>query len=405
MGNLIIDKKRLLFEMEEVGKIGLGEDGGYYREAFSKADMDARTLVEEFMHNAGMDVNRDKACNSIGIYPGKDPSLPPIIIGSHTDTVPCGGNFDGVLGVLSGIAVVRALNNENIRLNHSIEIINFSGEEALAPGGTFGSRVMTGAFHRTLLEQTVYNGQSFFELLQDAGVDLENMEAIERKKGDAAAYLELHIEQGGILDEEKKLIGVVDGIVGFRRYRLTFPGTSNHAGTTPMHKRDDALVKAARFVLAVKETAEQYGIVGTVGELNVSPGAPNVIPGKVEITFEIRGLSDEILDKAQAKLKSLSDEMSCLFDQYSHKPPVLSDKTLLSALEEGCKNADLQYKIMPSGAGHDANLMARICPVVMLFVPNRNGISHAKEEYSSPEACAAGAGALISGVLQLDKKI
>lgn len=405
MNNLMIDKKRLLFEIDEVGKIGLGEDGGYYREAFCQADLDARTLVESFMRQAGMDVVRDKACNSIGTYPGKDPSLPPITIGSHTDTVPCGGNFDGVLGVLSGIAVVRTLNAQNIQLNHPIEIINFSGEEAIAPGGTFGSRVMTGAFHQTLLEQTVYNGQRFLDLLQNAGVDVEKMQSIERKKGEVAAYIELHIEQGGILDEEKIPVGVVDGIVGFRRYRLVFRGKSNHAGTTPMHRRDDALVKAARFVLAVKEAAEKYGIVGTVGELDVRPGAPNVIPGAVEITFEIRGLVDTDLDKAQAELKSLSNELDASFDEYSHKPPVLSDKTLLTALEAGCKDADLAYKIMPSGAGHDANLMARICPVAMLFVPNKDGISHAKEEYSSPEACAAGANALLAGILNLDKNI
>ncbi len=405
MKNLVIDKQRLLFELDEVGKIGLGRDGGYYREAFCQADLDARTLVEGFMLHAGMDVIRDKACNSVGMYQGKEPSLPPIIMGSHTDTVPCGGNFDGVLGVLSGIAVVRALNTQAVKLNHPIQVINFSGEEALAPGGTFGSRVMTGAFHKSLLEQTVYSGQRFIDLLQDAGVDVETMESIERKKGEVAAYIELHIEQGGILDNEAVSVGVVDGIVGFRRYRLIFPGKSNHAGTTPMQQRDDALVKASRFVLAVKETAEKYGIVGTVGELDVTPGAPNVIPGSVEITFEIRGLSDDSLDSAQSELKSFSDELNASFDKYSHKPPVLSDSTLLTALEEGCRDAGLSYKIMPSGAGHDANLMARICPVAMLFVPNKDGISHAREEYSSPEACEAGANALLSGVLTLDKKM
>ena len=405
MNTLEIDKDRLLFEMAELGKIGLSADGGYYREAFSKADLDGRTLVEIFMENAGMDVLRDDACNSVGQYRGEDTSLPPLVIGSHTDTVPCGGNYDGVLGVLSGISVIRALNRHKIRLRHTIEVINFSGEEAVAPGGTFGSRVLTGAFHDELLEQTVYNGMKFSELLQSAAVNLKTMRSIERKEGDVAAYLELHIEQGGILDAEKVPIGVVDGIIGFRRYRLVFPGKANHAGTTPMNKRDDALVKAARFVLEVKEKAEKHGIVGTVGTLNVDPGAPNVIPGAVEITFEIRGLDDEILNMAEAELKARAEEMNCSFNKYSHKPPIFSDKTMTHCLEVGCKEAGLEYKIMASGAGHDANLMARICPVAMLFVPNREGISHSKDEYSTPEACADGANALLHGILELDKRI
>jgi N-carbamoyl-L-amino-acid hydrolase len=357
------------------------------------------------MEEAGMTVSRDAAFNSVGRYEGDDASLPPIAIGSHTDTVPGGGNYDGVLGVLSGIAVVRALHRNGTRLNHPIEVINFSGEEAVAPGGTFGSRVTTGHFDKELLEETVYSGESFRELLERAGVKIENLGTIKREMGSVAAYLELHIEQGGILDEGDIPIGVVNGIVGFRRYRLAFPGRANHAGTTPMDKRDDALVKAARFVLGVKETAEKYGIVGTVGTLKVDPGAPNVIPGSVEITFEVRGLDDSVIDQAQDSLESLSEELEASFQKYSHKPPIISDAGLVKALEAGCRKADLDYIVMPSGAGHDANLMATICPVAMLFVPNKDGISHAKEEYATPEACVNGANALLRGVGVLDKKI
>lgn len=400
-----IDGNRLNFELAELGKIGLGDDGGYYREAFSQADMDGRALVESFMKEAGMSVNCDAALNSVGRYEGQDVSLPPIVVGSHTDTVPCGGNYDGALGVLSGIAMVRALFRSGVRLKHAVEIINFTGEEALAPGGTFGSRVMTNHFNEELLDQIVYTGDTFREHLEKAGVNIEKLATAERQQGSAAAYVELHIEQGGILDEENISVGVVSGIVGFRRYRLVFPGTANHAGTTPMDKRDDALIKAARFTLAVKETAERYGIVGTVGTLQVNPGAANVIPGSVEITFEMRGLDDSVIDAAQKELHSLSDDLKASFDEYSHKPPVISSKEIVRALEKGCRKAELDYIVMPSGAGHDANLMARICPVAMLFVPNRDGISHSKEEYTTPEACVNGAKALLQGIIELDKQL
>lgn len=400
-----VDANRLTFELAELGKIGLGEEGGYYREAFSQADLDGRTLVEGFMEEAGMTVTRDAAFNSVGRYDGKNGSLTPIVIGSHTDTVPCGGNYDGVLGVLSGIASVRALHRNGLRLQHAIEVINYSGEEAVAPGGTFGSRVMTGHFDKALLAQIVYSGETFRELLERVGVNIQNLSTMEREKGSVAAYVELHIEQGGNLDQDGISVGVVNGIVGFRRYRLVFSGRANHAGTTPMDKRDDALVKAARFVLAVKETAEKYGIVGTVGTLSVNPGAPNVIPGSVELTFELRGLDDSVIDRSQQELEALSRGLDASSEKYSHKPPIISDNVIVAALEEGCRRAQLDYVVMPSGAGHDANLMATICPVAMLFVPNKDGISHAKEEYSTPEACVNGANALLQGIIELDGKI
>lgn len=400
-----VDGDRLTFELAELGKIGLGDDGGYYREAFSQADLDGRTLVEGFMEEAGMTVTRDAAFNTVGRYNGENDFLPPIVIGSHTDTVPCGGNYDGVLGVLSGIALVRALHSNGTRLKHPLEVINFSGEEAVSPGGTFGSRVMTGHFEEGLLDQIVYSDETFRELLERVGIIIENLSTIERKKGSVAAYVELHIEQGGNLDADGISVGVVDGIVGFRRYRLVFSGRANHAGTTPMDRRDDALVKAARFVVGVKETAEKFGIVGTVGTLEVTPGAPNVIPGRVELSFEMRGLDDSVIDQAQERLTSFSRELDASFEKFSHKPPIISNKVIVAALQEGCRRAQLEYVVMPSGAGHDANLMATICPVAMLFVPNKDGISHSKEEYCTPEACVNGANALLQGIIELDLKI
>ncbi|NNK57506.1 MAG: Zn-dependent hydrolase [Desulfofustis sp.] len=400
-----IDAERLISELTELGRVGQAADGGYYREAFSHADLEGRELVEGFMKEAGMAVARDAALNSIGRYEGRDSSLPPILIGSHTDTVPGGGNYDGVLGVLSGIAVARALYRNGIALKRPLEVINFSGEEAVAPGGTFGSRVMTDNFDPGLLDQPVYCGGSFRELLEQAGINPSDLATAARGRGSVAAYVELHIEQGGILDESVIPVGVVSGIVGFRRYRLVFPGRANHAGTTPMNKRDDALIKAAGFVLKVKETAESSGIVGTVGTLDISPGAANVIPGSVEITFEMRGLDDAVIDEAEDALKTIAREQGATYDKYSHKPPIVSDTLIVRALEHGCRLAQLEYSVMASGAGHDANLMATICPVGMLFVPNKDGISHAKEEFATREACANGASALLQGIIELDKRL
>jgi len=401
---LRVDGERLLFEIDELGRIGRNESGGYDRMAFSQSDLQGRTLVEGFMRDAGMTVVRDAAFNSVGRYPGSE-DLPPITVGSHTDTVPCGGNYDGVLGVLSGIACVRALNAAGVRLRHPVEVINFTGEEAVAPGGTFGSRLMTGAFEDRLLDQTVYSGQSFAELLSSAGVDLAQIRSIERKKGEVAAYVELHIEQGGILDQRGIPAGVVDGIVGFRRYAVVFRGVANHAGTTPMNQRDDALLKATPFINAVQAVAIRHGIVGTVGTVKVLPNAPNVIPDEVALTFELRGLDDAVLDAAEGELRQVAKKGDAAVDRYSCKPPIISDATLVQALASGCESASLQFIRMPSGAGHDANLMARICPIAMLFVPNKDGISHSKDEYTSPENCINGAVALLHGLLAIDAAI
>jgi hydantoinase/carbamoylase family amidase len=297
------------------------------------------------------------------------------------------------------------MHRNRIALKHPLEVINFSGEEAVAPGGTFGSRIMTDNFDPGLLDQPVYCGGSFRELLKEAGIDTNDLANAARGKGSVAAYVELHIEQGGILDEGDIPVGVVNGIVGFRRYRVVFPGRANHAGTTPMDKRDDALIKAASFVLKVEETAESHGIVGTVGTLDISPGAANVIPGRVEITFEMRGLDDAVIDAAEYSLKTIAHEQGATFDKYSHKPPIISDKLIVRALEQGCRLARLECLVMASGAGHDANLMATICPVGMLFVPNKDGISHSKEEYATQEACVNGANALLQGIMELDKRL
>jgi N-carbamoyl-L-amino-acid hydrolase len=217
-----------------------------------------------------------------------------------------------------------------------------------------------------------------------------------------AAYLELHIEQGGNLEAAQVPIGVVEGIVGIRRYSLTFQGYANHAGTTPMANRRDALVMAAPFVLVVPKVAIAHNIVGTVGVLRVEPGAPNVIPGRVELNMEIRGLDEAVLDTAEAELAQLAKESGAKCQRLAHKPSVSSDPRLTEALVAACDELGLSYQRMPSGAGHDAMCMAAIAPQAMLFVPSRGGVSHSPDEFTEPEDCVAGAQVLLAALLMLD---
>jgi len=224
-------------------------------------------------------------------------------------------------------------------------------------------------------------------------------------KGSLAAYLELHIEQGGSLEIEKKTIGVVEGIVGIRRYDVVFHGYANHAGTTPMQGRKDALVLAAPFILAVLEIAKAHEIVGTIGIATVFPGAPNVIPGRVELSLEIRGLHDSILDQAEAELAQFAAKQGGELKQVSNKEPTTSDLRLVDALIAACDELNLSYKRMPSGAGHDAMCMASIASQAMLFVPSHNGVSHSPDEYTTPEDCVNGARVLLDALLRLDETL
>lgn len=397
-----IDGERLLGDLEALARIGATPQGGVNRIAFSPADLEARQWVEEAMRAAGMEVHRDPAGNTIGTYPGREPGLAPIALGSHTDTVPNGGRYDGALGVLAALASVRALHAAGQRLRHPVEVINFVAEEATMGGGTFGSRAMAGLFDPASIHHEAVDGRPVAEHLRSAGIDPEAVATAARPAGSLAAYVELHIEQGGVLDKAGVPVGVVEGIVGIRRYTAVFEGEANHAGTTPMDGRRDALVMAAPFVLAVREIAVAHGIVGTVGTLRVSPGASNVIPGRVELTAEIRGLDEATLDAAEAALQARAEADGAAFARISAKEPVVSDPAVVAAVETACRDLGLAYRRMPSGAGHDAMCMAAITRQGMIFVPSRRGISHSPEEYTAPEDCVTGARVLLGTLLALD---
>lgn len=397
-----IDGVRLLADLEELARIGVGEEGGITRVAYSEADRRGRALVANWLLEAGCEVVVDAAGNTIATYPGSDRSLAPLATGSHTDTVPSGGRYDGALGVLAGLACVRALAAAGERLRHPLQVIDFACEEATMSGGTLGSRAMVGQWDPAIPDQPAWDGRPVGEHLAEAGLDPAAFDAAVRRPGSLAAYLELHIEQGGVLEAEGVPVGAVEGIVGIRRYRAVFEGRANHAGTTPMAMRQDALVAAAPFVGDVRETALRHGIVGTVGTLAVSPGASNVIPGRVLLSCEIRALEDRVLDAAESDLREHADGRGGRLERLSAKSPVHSSARLLAAVEAASDRVGLRSRRLPSGAGHDAMCVAELCEVAMIFVPSQGGISHSPLEHTSPEDCVNGARILLEALRLLD---
>ncbi|HET8628974.1 MAG TPA: Zn-dependent hydrolase [Thermomicrobiales bacterium] len=401
----VLDGARLLADLAALGEIGATPRGGVDRVAFSPADRAGRAWVAERLREAGLAVTTDAAGNTIAREPGTLGGLAPLALGSHTDTVPDGGRYDGALGVLAALACVRALRAADRRLRHPVEVINFVAEEATLGGGTLGSRAMAGLFDFGVLDKPAGDGRPVAAHLRDAGIDPAGLGAAARPAGSLAAYLELHIEQGGILAESGTPIGVVEGIVGIRRYTARFTGAANHAGTTPMAARRDALVAAADFILDVRDIAVAQGIVGTVGTLAIEPGAPNVIPGRVDVAVEIRALDTAALDRGEQALRGAAARGGGTLAPVSVKEPVASDPAVVAAAEVACRDLGLAYRRMPSGAGHDAMCVAAIAPEAMLFVPSRDGISHAPEEYTAPEDCITGARVLLRTLLELDARL
>lgn len=402
-----LDAELLLDDLDTLARFGAGLGAGLNRIAYSPEDLAGRVWVGEQMRAAGMSVRTDAAGNSIGTYPGSDPALPPLALGSHTDTVPDGGKYDGALGVLAALACVRTLRDQGVRLRHPVEVIDFAAEEATLPGGVFGSRAMIGALTPDRLDLPAQDGRTAAETLRDAGLDPAAIFSAVRPAGSVAAYLELHIEQGSTLAREGVPVGLVTGIVDIRNFRVTFHGVANHAGTTPMNDRRDALVLAAPFITAVREIAIEHGIVGTIGTLHVSPGASNVIPGQVEMALEIRGLDVAALDAATAAVAARAE--GATFTELSRRDgkasqPTLSDERLLDALRQAAEDLGLAWKRLPSGAGHDAMCMAHIAPMAMLFVPSVGGISHSPNEYTAPQDCVNGARVLMGALLKLDQR-
>jgi N-carbamoyl-L-amino-acid hydrolase len=399
-----LQSERLLADLDALAQIGRGSNGALNRVAYSPADQAGRAWVAEQMRALGLQVRVDAAGNTIGRYAGSA-DLPPIALGSHTDTVPNGGSYDGALGVVAALACARALYTAGIRLRHPVEVINFAAEEATMAGGTTGSQALAGLSNPAIFDRPAWDGRPVREHLLAAGLDPATFTAARRMPNELAAYLELHIEQGEVLTTAGVPIGIVEGFVGIRRYAVTFEGYANHAGTTPMHRRRDALVAAAPFITFVRDLAVARGIVATIGTLTVHPGAPNVIPGLVDLIVETRGLDATVLDQVEADLAEQARGAGARISTVVSKPPVQCDLTVVGVLATACETLGLGYMRMPSGAGHDAMCLASLCPQAMIFVPSQGGVSHSPDEYTTPEDCVNGARVLLAGLLQLEQRL
>lgn len=378
------------------------------RRSFSERYNIGRNWLKDKMKQAGLTIEVDAAANVIGTYKGKNPNLPPIVIGSHTDTVPSGGRFDGIAGVLAGLEVIRILRENKIILEHSIVLVDFTAEEPSEYGlSTIGSRYWAGNLTKEMLNYTNGSGQTLATAIEYAGGNPREIVKKALKKS-ASLYLELHIEQGPVLQENGASLGVVSGIVGIRRYNITVKGEPDHAGTTPMDLRKDALNGASELSLELENITSQNfeeSVVGTIGEFRVFPNASNVIPGKVEFSVEIRSISENVIDEvAELFFKKVNEVMSkrkLVVDVsfVSKSNPIVVNENIKNLLKKSCYQVTPDLMELPSGAGHDANQMAEICPVGMVFIPCKDGRSHCPEEWSEKKDLANGAQALLNALL------
>ena len=404
---LRVNGQRIMDHIFALAEFGKNPQGGASRVAYSDADKKGREYVLGLLKAARLDANIDAAGNLIGKRNGSNPSLKPLLIGSHVDTVPEGGNYDGVVGSLGAIEVAQTLAEQNVTLRHPLEVVIFQNEE----GGLIGSRAIDGELTEKELDLVSRSGKTIREGIKFIGGDPARLNEVRRQKGDVAAYLELHIEQGGTLDNEKINIGVVEGIVGINWWDVTIEGFANHAGTTAMNNRQDALLAAAKFIEAVNRivTSVPGRQVGTVGRINAFPGAPNVIPGKVVLSLELRDLDaakiNLLYDKIYAEAQEIAKTSRTRFDfkEINVNIPAPTDARIRSLIAEAANELGLSTKSLPSGAGHDAQDMARLGPVGMIFVPSVGGISHSPKEFSRPGDIANGANVLLHTLLKLDQ--
>jgi N-carbamoyl-L-amino-acid hydrolase len=405
--SLRIDGRRLNRHLADLSAYGRNPQGGVSRVAFGDADLEGRRFALGLMQEAGLETRIDPAGNLLGSRRGSAPNAKPLMMGSHIDSVPEGGNYDGDVGSLAAIEVARTLAEAGHALRHPLLVGIWCDEE----GGLTGSRGFVGDLEPDELRAPGRDGVPLADKLRRIGGDPERLAQARHEKGSLAGYLELHIEQGGTLDERGTPIGVVLGIVGIHHYDVTLVGFANHAGTTPMDRRQNALLAASELTLAVDRIVRGMPgrQVGTVGRLLVSPGAPNVIPGEVKLTVELRDLETARIESLWGAIlvegRRLAERHGVRFDylrRYASQP-ALTDPALRTLIAESARGLGLATLELPSGAGHDAQELARIAPVGMIFVPSVGGISHSPRELTRPEDVENGANVLLHTLLRLDR--
>ena len=402
--DLLVNGARLNQSIASLASIGQLPNGGVKRIAYSTEDLEARNLVQQWMQELEMKITIDAAGNIIGKYPGINPNQSVIATGSHIDTVPCGGHYDGAYGVLAGLEVIRVLRENQIKLERSLEVIVFTDEE----GSMIGSKAISG---RVVKDPQYYrrgDGTDIQTCLKRVGGNWDKIAQARRSNTDISTFVELHVEQGPVLESMGKQIGVIEGIVGQRRFNITVKGSANHAGTTPMQMRCDALVAASQIVLAVNRIGNTPGQqVATVGKMEVLPNAANVVPGWVEMSLDIRDLSSLHIDSLLIQLRTHLEEIAVAtntkirLNPCLHNEPALAESYIQKAIALACEELNLSYTYLPSRASHDAQELAQISDMGMIFVPSLMGVSHDANEYTSPEQCIQGANVLLQTLIGL----
>ena len=401
----MIQRDRLVNDFEAMSQFTAPGEG-INRLAFTDADWAGRQYIIDRMVDAGLTVETDGFGNVIGYKVGKNPDLPVVMVGSHTDSVPNGGNYDGVVGVLSAIEVIRSMNDDGFEHDHTIAVVSFMCEESGRFGdATLGSKAMRGALtvqdlHRLRDKQ----GTSLYEVLKGRNLNPDKIEQVEYKRP-VKSFTEIHIEQGKVLEHEQKRIGIVTGIAGPERFYVTIRGNADHSGATPMNLRHDALCGASKIILGIEEIAamqEEPPVVGTVGIVEVTPGAMNVIPGVVKLGVDIRSISEVARNSVVTLIKEFIDVtaekrgLSYTIEPVAQDHPVAMHPAMIREIEEVVTSLGVEYMALPSGAGHDAMHWADDVPTGMIFIPCLGGISHNPAEFAEMDD-------IVTGVEVLDK--
>ncbi|VEF46351.1 allantoate amidohydrolase [Bacillus freudenreichii] len=395
-----IDPIEVAEKLSKLAEIGKTEAGGVSRFPYTNEESRAKKLFSEWMMDIGLSVNEDAVGNLYGRLEGKEPGLPAVLTGSHLDSVPNGGAFDGPLGCVSSLLAIKALAQSNTPMKRTIELVVFVDEEgARFNNSLFGSRTMMGEVKKedlTLFEDKT--GKTLAEAMKENGFDPKNISAAYRNPKEIHAFLELHIEQGKRLESEGKNIGVVNGIAGPVWTSYTFFGETDHAGNTPMKFRKDTVAAASEFILAVEKAPREYSetAVATVGRMNIFPNGTNVIAGKTEVMVDARDIDvaarDQMLDALKKEAEDIAQKrgLNVEIKEEVKIPPVAVPEKIQGAVRSAAETSGLTAVDIPSGAGHDAMIMGKYVPSGMIFVPSHNGKSHSPEEWTSLPDCVNG---------------
>ena len=396
----MIQRERLVKDFDAMAQLTAPGEG-INRLAFTDADWEGRQYIIDRMIDAGLSVEIDDFGNVVGYKIGKKPDLPVVMVGSHTDSVPNGGNYDGVVGVLSAIEVIRSMTDDGYEHDHTIAVVSFMCEESGRFGNaTLGSKAMRGELTLQDLHRLVdKQGISLYEALKGRNLNPDGIETMAYKRP-VKSFTEIHIEQGKVLEHEQKTIGIVTGIAAPERFYVIIRGNADHSGATPMNLRHDALCGASKIILGIEEIAsmqEEPPVVGTVGVVEVTPGAMNVIPGAVKLGVDIRSISKVARNSVVTLVKEFIDitaekrGLSYTIETIAQDHPVEMHPAMIREIEEAVKSVGVEYMTMPSGAGHDAMHWAEAIPTGMIFIPCRDGISHNPAEFAEMDDIVTGA--------------